>query len=63
VHLESGIDMNDEHAHASRKSGIRVMGEMSWGTHICVFYEAEQDLLATNASYNTARLEENEYSI
>ena len=37
--------MNDEPAHALRKSGIRVMGEMCWGTHICVFYEAEQDLL------------------
>src|SRR5689334_17933529 len=55
--------MNDEPAHALRKSGIRVMGEMSWGTHICVFYEAEQDLLATNASYFAAGLENNEFCI
>ncbi|BCG79307.1 MEDS domain-containing protein [Mesorhizobium sp. 113-3-3] len=55
--------MNDEPAHALRKSGIRVMGEMSWGTHICVFYEAEQDLLATNASYFAAGLENNESCI
>lgn len=39
------------------------MGEMSWGTHICVFYEAEQDLLATNASYFAAGLEDNEFCI
>ncbi|WP_210243857.1 MEDS domain-containing protein [Mesorhizobium sp. B2-1-3A] len=55
--------MTDEPAHALRKSGIRVMREMSWGTHICVFYEAEQDLLATNASYFSAGLEDNEFCI
>lgn len=63
MHPESGIDMNDESAHALRKSGIRVMGEISWGTHICVFYEAEEDLLATNASYFAAGLEDNEFCI
>ena len=55
--------MNDEPEHALRKSGIRVMGEMSWGTHICVFYEVEQDLLATNASYFAAGLENNEFCV
>jgi DNA-binding CsgD family transcriptional regulator len=63
VHPESGIDMSDDPAYAPRKSGIRVMGEISWGTHICVFYEAEQDLLATNASYFAAGLEDNEFCI
>ncbi|MBT1159014.1 MEDS domain-containing protein [Aminobacter anthyllidis] len=63
MHPESGIDMNDEPAYAPRKSGIRVMGEISWGTHICVFYEAEQDLLATNSSYFAAGLEDNEFCI
>ena len=28
-----------------RKTGIRVMSEMPWGTHICVFYETKEDLL------------------
>lgn len=55
--------MSDEPAYAPRKSGIRVMGEMSWGAHICVFYEAEQDLLAANASYFAAGLEDNEFCI
>lgn len=32
---------------ALRKTGIRVMGEMPWGTHICVFYDSKEDLLDT----------------
>lgn len=46
-----------------RKSGIRVMGEMSWGTHICIFYETQQDLLDTNVSYFAAGLEADEFCI
>jgi hypothetical protein len=59
----SGIAMGVELASAPRKSGIRVTGEMSWGTHICAFYEAEQDLLETNASYFAAGLGDNEFCI
>lgn len=55
--------MSDEPASPPRRSGIRIMGEMSWGTHICAFYEAEQDLLDTNASYFAAGLEDNEFCV
>lgn len=30
---------------APRHTGIRVTGDVPWGTHICTFYEAIQDLL------------------
>jgi hypothetical protein len=34
-----------------RKTGIRVMDDMPWGTHICIFYETKEDLLDISASY------------
>jgi DNA-binding CsgD family transcriptional regulator len=46
-----------------RDSGIRVLGKMSWGSHICVFYETEQDLLDTNIAYFEAGLEANEFCV
>jgi hypothetical protein len=32
---------------ALRKTGIRVIGDMPWGAHICIFYETKDDLLDT----------------
>jgi DNA-binding CsgD family transcriptional regulator len=46
---------------ALRKTGIRVMGDMPWGTHICVFYETANDLLDTAVSYFQAGLESGEF--
>ena len=34
-----------------RKSGIDVVGDMPWGTHVCLFYETKEDLLDTLVSY------------
>jgi DNA-binding CsgD family transcriptional regulator len=48
---------------APRNTGIRVLGDMSWGTHICIFYETKEDLLDTNASYFKAGLESNEFCV
>lgn len=48
---------------ALRKTGIRVMGDMPWGTHICVFYETKKDLLDTAVSYFQAGLESNEFCV
>ena len=28
-----------------RKTGFDVVGDIPWGTHFCLFYEAKQDLL------------------
>lgn len=46
-----------------RQSGIRVVGEMPWGTHICVFYETKDDLLDTAAAYFKAGLASNEFCV
>ena len=48
---------------ALRKTGIRVMGDMPWGAHICVFYETKEDLLDTAVSYFEAGLQSNEFCV
>ena len=48
---------------ALRKTGIDLLGEVPWGTHICLFYETKQDLLDTNVDYFKAGLESNEYGL
>lgn len=46
-----------------RKTGIRVMGDAPWGTHICVFYETKEDLLDTCVTYFEPGLGSNEFCI
>jgi DNA-binding CsgD family transcriptional regulator len=46
-----------------RKTGIGPLGDVPWGTHICLFYETKQDLLDTNIDYLKAGLENNEYGL
>ena len=48
---------------ALRKTGIDLIGDVPWGTHICMFYETKQDLLDTNVDYFRAGLESNEYGL
>ncbi|TPI43520.1 hypothetical protein FJ414_05285 [Mesorhizobium sp. B3-1-6] len=54
---------DDDGTGPQRKSGIGVFGEISWGMHMCVFYEAAQDLLDANAAYFQAGLENNEFCL
>jgi PAS domain S-box-containing protein len=46
-----------------RKSGIDVLGEVAWGTHVCNFYETKQDLLDILVPYFKAGLTNNEYCL
>jgi DNA-binding CsgD family transcriptional regulator len=46
-----------------RDSGIRVIGEMAWGTHACMFYETKADLLETAVAYFAAGFARNEFCI
>lgn len=46
---------------ALRKTGIGLLGEVPWGTHVCLFYETKQDLLDINVDYLKAGLENNEF--
>jgi len=51
--------MDTEH----RPSGIRPVGAIPWGAHVCLFYETPQDLIDVHAGYFAAGLENNEYCI
>ena len=46
-----------------RKTGISVVGDMPWGTHLCHFYETKQDLLDILIPYFKAGLEHNEFCV
>jgi DNA-binding CsgD family transcriptional regulator len=46
-----------------RKTGIRVLEDMPWGAHICMFYESKADLLDAAVSYFKAGLDSNEFCI
>jgi DNA-binding CsgD family transcriptional regulator len=48
---------------AQRATGIRVLGDMKWGTHICAFYDTKEDLLDTIVPYFQAGLEQNEFCV
>jgi C4-dicarboxylate-specific signal transduction histidine kinase len=47
----------------TRKTGIDVVGQMPWGTHICLFYETKGDLLETLIPYCKAGLESEEFCL
>jgi hypothetical protein len=44
-----------------RKSGISVVGDVPWGTHLCQFYKTKEDLLDILVPYFKAGLENNEF--
>lgn len=46
-----------------RKSGLSLLGEIPWGSHICQFYKTENDLFDILIPYFKAGLENNEYCI
>jgi DNA-binding CsgD family transcriptional regulator len=48
---------------ALRESGIRVIGRVPWGMHVCVFYETREDLLDTAVSYFRAGLDSDEFCV
>jgi PAS domain S-box-containing protein len=44
-----------------RKSGIAAIGNVSWGTHFCQFYQTKQDLIDILVPYFKTGLENNEF--
>jgi len=44
-----------------RKTGIDIIGDVSWGTHLCLFYQTKQDLLDILIPYFKTGLENNEF--
>lgn len=48
---------------SGRKTGIDVLGEMPWGTHVCLFYQTKEDLIEILVPYFKAGLENNEFCV
>jgi signal transduction histidine kinase len=46
-----------------RPSGIEGLGDISWGTHFCVFYETKEDLLDLFLPFFKAGLEHREFCL
>src|ERR671922_2430221 len=46
-----------------RPSGIEGLGDMSWGTHFCLFYETREDLLDFFIPFFKAGLEHQEFCL
>jgi DNA-binding CsgD family transcriptional regulator len=47
----------------TRKTGLAILGDVPWGSHLCLFYETKQDLLDTVVPYFRAGLENNEFCV
>ena len=50
-------------ADALRKTGIPLMEDIPWGSHIALFYETNDDLLDTCAGYFAAGLQDHEFCV
>ncbi|MEA3156674.1 MAG: hypothetical protein QOK44_4263 [Betaproteobacteria bacterium] len=48
---------------AFRQTGIAAVGDVPWGTHLCLFYESSEDLVDTLVQYFKAGLEGNEFCL
>ena len=46
-----------------RKSGIDIVGDVPWGTHICQFYQTKEDLTDILVPYFKEGLENNEFCL
>lgn len=46
-----------------RKSGIDIVGDVSWGTHFCQFYQTKKDLTDILIPYFKSGLENNEFCV
>lgn len=46
---------------SGRKTGVDILGDVPWGTHFCLFYETEEDLIDILVPYFKAGLESNEF--
>lgn len=47
----------------ARKTGIAIIGDVLWGTHLCQFFQTKQDLVDILVPYCKAGLENNEFCL
>ncbi|NIP23132.1 MAG: PAS domain S-box protein [Phycisphaerae bacterium] len=57
--IKTTIEVNKPQA--TRRTGIDILGNVPWGTHLCVFYQNKQDLIDILVPYFKAGLENNEF--
>ncbi len=57
-HERTALDANQ-----LRNTGLAPVGNRSWGTHICLFYETPQDLYDVHVDYFGPGLADGEYCI
>ena len=48
---------------ALRRTGVNVLGDMPWGSHVCIFYKLKDDLLETVVPFFKTGLEVNEFCL
>lgn len=46
-----------------RRTGVNILGDVPWGSHLCMFYESQDDLLDAVVPYFQAGLESNEFCL
>ena len=54
-------EKNPSNANTARKFGIDLVGDIYWGTHLCQFYEDQQDLIDILVPYFAEGIRSNEY--
>ena len=53
--------MKQKEAYALRKFGLKLVGDVPWGTHLCQFYETKEDLIDILVPYFAEGLRNNEF--
>jgi PAS domain S-box-containing protein len=48
---------------STRRTGIDILGDIPWGSHFCLFYETEEDLIDILVPYFKAGLKNNELCV
>ena len=51
----------ENHKEKNRETGIDIIGDVPWGTHLCQFYQTKDDLLDILVPYFTKGLQNNEF--
>ena len=46
-----------------RRTGLNLLGDMNWGSHVCLFYQSKKELLDTVLPFFEAGLESNEFCL
>jgi len=55
--------MRSRRQQSDRKTGIDILGDVPWGSHFCLFYETEEDLIDILVPYFKAGLKNNELCV